>query len=168
MKYIIKYATVFIVVFISTIYTYAQKNIKPTDAGYEEYEVQFIRDGHEGTSLFKIYSYGSNEDNAIENAKRNALRAVMFTGIPGSDLPKPLITETGAEEKYKDYFNVLLQKGGKYLNYVALSNDGSIASGDRYKVGKRVKIGVAVVVQKALLRKELENAGIIRSLGSGF
>lgn len=168
MKNIAKILTVLTVAFMGTLSIVAQKNVKPTDAGYEEYEVQFIRDGHEGTSLFKIYSYGSNEDNAIENAKRNALRAVMFTGIPGSDLPKPLITEAGAEEKYKDYFSVLLQKGGKYLNYVALSTDGSVASGDRYRVGKRVKIGVAVVVQKALLRKELENVGIIRSLGSGF
>jgi hypothetical protein len=42
------------------------------------YEVQFIRTGVEGTILFKIFSYGKNEDQAIENSKSDALKAVMF------------------------------------------------------------------------------------------
>jgi len=134
----------------------------------DEYEVKFIRTAVEGNILFKIYSYGKNEDASIENAKRNAIKAVLFTGIPGSDLQKPLITTPGAIETHKDYFNVFFKKGGKYLQYVALSTDGSIDSDDRLRVGKMTKIGVAVLVQKAALRKEMEDAGIIRSLGSGF
>ncbi len=168
MKTIIKLLLIVLITISSTTKVNAQKNKKPADAGYEEYEVQFVRVGVEGTILFKIFSYGSNEDNAINNAKRNAIRAVAFTGIPGSDLQKPLITETGAEEKYKDYFNVFLQKGGKYLNYVSLSTDGTINASDRFRVGKKVKVGVVVTVQKASLRKEFESAGIIKSLDAGF
>jgi hypothetical protein len=143
---------------------YAQKNSKADN----EYEVKFLRTGVEGTIQFKIYSYGKKEDDCIENAKRNAIRAVIFDGIPGSDMQKPLVTEAGAEELYKDYFNVFFQKNGKYLHYVSLSTDGSIDTNDRLRVGKRVKVGVAVSVQKAALRKELESAGIIKKLGDGF
>lgn len=144
------------------------KNLKPEDSGYTEYEVQFIRVGLEGTILFKVYSYGSNENDCIENAKRNAVRAIIFSGIPGSDLQEPLITEAGAEVKYKDYFDIFFNKGGKYINYVAISNDGSIEANDRYRVGKKLKVGIAVVVRKAQLRKELQAAGIIKDLGDYF
>lgn len=134
----------------------------------DEYEVKFMRTAVEGTILFKIYSYGKNEDACIENAKRNAVKAILFTGIPGSDLQKPLVTDAGAIETHKDYFNAFFQKGGKYLQYVALSTDGSIDSDDRLRVGKFTKIGIAVLVQKAALRKEMEDAKVIRSLSSGF
>jgi GTP-sensing pleiotropic transcriptional regulator CodY len=36
------------------------------------------------------------------------------------------------------------------------------------KVGKQYKIGVLVSVNVALLRKDLEDAGIIKSLNAGF
>ena len=144
------------------------KRVRPEESGYTEYEVQFLKTGVEGTIFFKIYSYGDNENECIENAKRNAVRAVIFSGIPGSDLEDPLTSETGAEIKYKDYFDIFFNKKGKYINYVSISNDGSINSNDRYRVGKQIKVGINVVVRKAQLRKELQAAGIIKDLGDYF
>jgi hypothetical protein len=118
--------------------------------------------------LFKVFSYGRNERECIEAAKVNAIKAVLFKGIPGSGLQRPMITEAGAEEKYKAYFNQFFSSGGRYLNFVALSSDGSIDSRDRMKVGGLVKIGFIVSVQKDNLRKELQDDKIIKSLSSGF
>jgi hypothetical protein len=134
----------------------------------DEYEVQFLKTAVEGTILFKIYSYGKNEDDCIANAKRNAIKAIIFNGIPGSDLQKPLVTDIEALTTHKDYFTIFFQNKGKYLQYVSLSTDGSIDSNDRLKVGKYIKVGIAVLVQKTALRNELEKAGIIKSLGHGF
>lgn len=145
---------------------YSQKGRE--DWRNDEYEVQFIRTGVEGTILFKIYSYGKNEKECLEKAKRNAIRAVLFSGIPGSDLQRPMVPEAGAEDLYLDYFNAFFRKSGKYLNYVSISTDGSIDSNDRMKVGRKVKVGIAVAVQKSSLRKELESAGVIKKLGDGF
>ncbi|MFN7274136.1 MAG: hypothetical protein ACK5VF_03515, partial [Bacteroidota bacterium] len=94
----------------------------------------------------------------------------MFKGIPGSGMQRPMISENGAEEKYRDYFNDFFRSGGRYLNFVALSTDGSIDSRDRIKVknGKLLKIGIVVSVQKDNLRKQLEDDKIIKSLSSGF
>ena len=81
-----------------------------------------------------------------------------------------MITEAGAEEKYKDYFNEFFKSGGRYLNFVALSSDGSIDSMDRIRVknGQLLKIGIVVSVQKDNLRKQLQDDKIIKSLSSGF
>lgn len=138
------------------------------EAAYYDYEVQFIRTGAEGTELIKVFSYGDNEKDCIEASKLNAIRAVLFKGIPGSGLLKPMITEIGAEEKYKKFFDEFLKPGGKYLNYVALSTDGAIDAKDRLRVGSKLKIGIALSIQKANLRKELEAANIIKTLSSGF
>lgn len=147
-------------------YSYAQK--KEPKLMEDEYEVQFLKTAVEGTILFKIFSYGKNEEDCIANAKRNAIKAVIFNGIPGSDLQKPLTTDVGALATHKDYFTVFFQNNGKYLQYVSLSTDGSIDSNDRLRVGKYTKVGIAVLVQKNALRNELEKAGIIKSLSHGF
>lgn len=161
----IKYAALLFACICLSLAGSAQKDKNLLD---DEYEVQFLKVGVEGTILFKIYSYGSNEDNCIANAKRNAVKAVIFDGIPGSDLQRPLVTEAGADEKYRDYFTAFFQKNGKYVRYVSISTDGSIDPNDRLRVGKRLKIGIAVLVQKASLRRELESAGIIKTLSAGF
>ena len=54
------------------------------------------------------------------------------------------------------------------MKFVSVSGDGSVASEDRMKVGKEYKVGVVVSVMYDLLRKDLEAAGIIRGLSSGF
>lgn len=144
---------------------FAQNDRRPNTYNYE---VQFIRTGTEGTELFKVYSYCKHEKECIESAKIAAIKAILFKGIPGSGLQRPMVSEPGGEDKYKDYFKTFFSEGGNYLNFVSISNDGSIEEGDRLKVGKQLKIGIVVSVQKANLRRELEVAGIIKKLSDGF
>jgi predicted RecA/RadA family phage recombinase len=72
--------------------------------------------------------------------------------------------ETTQEEFFKEFF----KDGGKYSKYVTLVNNGAIAAGDVMKVGKEYKVGVIVSVNTAGLRKDLEQAGIIKALTNGF
>jgi len=138
-----------------------------SDFSTMNYEVQFIRTGVDGTILFKIFSYGKDEDQAVQNSKSDALKAVMFKGIPGSDLTSPMVRDLTVVNTRQEFFETFF-KSSQYLQYVSVSGDGSIDGGDRYKVGKKVKIGVVVSVQKDNLRKLLESSGIIKSLNSGF
>jgi hypothetical protein len=148
-----------------TLKGFSQKDRDPSNYNYE---IQFIRTGLEGTELFKVFSYCKKEKDCFEAAKIDAIKAIMFKGIPGSGLNRPLISDPGAEDKYRDYFQTFFNQNGKYLNFVSISNDGSIEDDDRLKVGNRLKIGVVVSVQKANLRRELEAAGIIKKLSEGF
>ena len=85
---------------------------------------------------------------------------------------KPLTKESNLEQEKEMFFNEFFADGGKYMKFVSLTNNGAVAPGDRQKLGRFLarehKIGIMVSVKKDLLRKDLEDAGIIRGLNSGF
>jgi sRNA-binding protein len=72
------------------------------------------------------------------------------------------------EDEKADFFEPFFEEGGRYMKFVSESSDGNVDAADRVKVGKEYKIGVVVSVHKDALRKDLEAAGIIRGLSSGF
>jgi len=148
---------------------YGQKKNNP--AAFYDYEVECMGTGMDGTQLLKVWGYAKKPSEAVELAKKNAVHAVIFKGIltgkPGC-MMRPLVTDPGAEQQHRDYFNAFFKKGGKYLEFVSVSSDGSIDPKDRLKVGSRYKIGVVVSVSHSALRKELEAAGVVKALGQGF
>jgi len=138
-------------------------SVSQSTAAFYNYEVQHVASS-EGTETLKVYSYAKTEKEGIEQGKLNAIRAIIFKGIPGADFQKPLVAEMGAEEKYKSYFNEFLKPGGKYLKFIALSSN----SIEVFKSDKMQKVGVTLTIQKDNLRKELEAANIIKTLTNGF
>lgn len=137
------------------------------------YEVQCVGVGNEGTKLIKVFSYSKKADVAIEQAKKNAIHAMIFQGFngnSGSGCPtqKPLTDNPALEQEKKDFFDAFFADGGKYMKFVSISGDGQVAAEDRMKVGKEYKVGVVVSVLYDNLRKDLEAAGIIKGLSSGF
>jgi hypothetical protein len=149
-------------------YTTSALAQKKEDFSIGNYEVQFIRTGVEGTILFKIFSYGKNYDKALENAKPDAVKAVIFKGIPGSDLMRPMVKEYEISTSQRDFFEDFFSSG-YYLNFVSISGDGSVDPRDVLKIKRRqYKVGVVVSVQKNNLRKYLEEVDIVKALDSGF
>ncbi len=140
-------------------------------AGYliSNYEVECMGTGMDGTQLIKVWGFGNKPDEAIYQAKKNAVHAVIFKGINGGKpgcMTRPLVTKPGAEVQHSDYFNTFFSNGGRYLSFVSQTGDGSL---DRIKISKKeYKVGVVVSVRHAELRRELEAAGIINKLGDGF
>lgn len=135
-----------------------------------EYEIEPVSVGTQGTYLIKVWSYSRNPELAIEQAKRNAVHGVIFKGFGGiSGVPgqHPLADSPNLEMEQAEFFRNFFANGGKYMKFVNITNDGSVAAEDRLKIGKEYKIGVVVSVNVAGLRRDLEEAGIIRSLGSG-
>lgn len=135
------------------------------------YEIQCVTVGAEGTYLIKVFTYSKNPNVAIEQAKKNAVHGVIFKGFSGAGAgctQKPLTPNPALEQEKETFFKDFFANGGKYLKFVNVAGDGSIAPEDRLKVGKEYKTGVIVSVLKDALRKDLEAAGIIRSLNSGF
>ena len=149
----------------------AQNRKQKQMAGYviENYEVECMGTGMDGTQLIKVWGFGKKPDNAIFQAKKNAVHAVLFKGINGGKpgcMSRPIITSPGAQVQHGEYFETFFANGGHYLNFVSQTGDGSI---DRIKVSKKqYKVGVVVSVRHAALRRELETAGIIQKLGGGF
>lgn len=136
-----------------------------------EYEIEPVGVGTQGSYLIKVWSYSKKPIVAIEQAKKNAVHGIIFkgfVGIQGVPGQRPLTTNPNLEVEQAEFFKNFFAEGGKYMKFVNITNDGSVASEDRLKIGKEYKIGVVVSVNVAGLRKDLEDAGILRGLSSGF
>jgi hypothetical protein len=146
-----------------------RKADKDTEAW--RYEIEAVQAGVQGTYLIKVWSYSKKPEVAIEQAKKNAVHGIIFKGFAGkSGIPgqQALTPNVNLEQEKEDFFKPFFSNGGKYLKFVSVTNDGAVAAEDRMKIGKEYKVGVIVSVNKDALRKDLEEAGIIKKLGAGF
>lgn len=133
------------------------------------YELEGVEQGVQGTYLVKVWSYSKKPEVAIEQAKKNAVHGIVFRGFAGTAKQKPIADDPNLERVHEAFFADFFKNGGGYMKYVSLSGDGTVSSGDKLKVSKKEwKVGVVVSVNQALLRKDLEAAGIIKALGGGF
>lgn len=148
-----------------------RKERKITFNSVYNYEIQVLTVGMDGTKVYKVWGYGKKVDDAIINAKKSAVAAAIFKDIPGSsgvEGSPAICRKSNAAEKHADYFDSFFSAGGKYLNYVNLTNDGTPAGKDRIKMKKGYKVGIIVQVLYDNLRKDLENAGIVKPMNYGF
>jgi hypothetical protein len=133
------------------------------------YEIECAGIGADGTYLLKVFTYSNKKNLPMEQAKKNAVHAVLFKGFPGNNdtgcyTQKPICTNPNIEFEKREFFDTFFADGGKYMKYVFDSSDGNIDANDRMKVGKEFKVGILVSIAKDGLRKDMEAAGIIRGL----
>ena len=145
-----------------------RKAQKDTEAW--RYEIECVGIGKPGTKVIKVYSYSKKAKIAINQAKKNAVHGIIFQGYAGGGSgctsQKPLCSDPSIEQQKEEFFtNFFNINGGKYMKFVSHSGD---ATPQVSKVGKEYKIGVTVTVMSDNLRKDLEAAGIVRGLSSGF
>lgn len=163
-----------LILFFVPFTTQAQKGKKKADKDTYEwrYELEVVATGVSGTYQVKVWSYSKKPETAIEQAKKNAVHGIIFRGFPQRDRIKgqpALSRNPNLEMEHEDFFRDFFATGGKYLKFVSLVNNGSIGPGDRIKISKKeYKIGVIISVNVSALRKDLEAAGIIKNMSSGF
>ena len=132
------------------------------------YEIESVGVGADGTYAIRVWSYYKNAKMPLEVAKRNAVHAVIFKGVPagnGAASQPPLKTDAVTASD-SVFFGNFFQ--GEYQDYI-----NSVASGSRQvlKVKSRnykYKIGYVLSVAKDRLRKRLEEQGVIKALSDGF
>jgi len=135
------------------------------------YEIEPVGVGQDGTKVFKVWGYGKDVGAAVMNAKEAAVAACIFKGLPGgggSAPTPPICSQPNAEQIHADYFDKFFEVGGKYLQYIAVTNDADPSGEDRIKMKKGYKVAIYVQVMYDALRKQLEADGIARRLDSGF
>ncbi|MBQ8224933.1 MAG: hypothetical protein IJZ86_06255 [Bacteroides sp.] len=116
----------------------------------------------DGSQTLKTYGLGKNKADALEQAKKNAVRAVIFKGIvagkEGCNM-RPLVTEVNAEEKYEEYFNIFFMDGGEYKKYISMK-DGKQKNITKSK--ESVSCSVIVQVLRSELKKRLKEDNVIK------
>ncbi len=138
---------------------------------WNNYEVSTVQVGQDGTKLLKVWGFGKKVDRAVTQAKKNAVHACIFRGIPGNEtsMSTPAICkDPNALESNLDYFYDFFETGSTYLQFVNLTTDGVPSGQDRRKVDGGYKVAIYVQVMYDNLKDRLETDGIVRKLNSGF
>lgn len=138
------------------------------DTNRFRYDIEYSRTAADGMVQVKVWSYSKNATTATEQCRKNAVHGVLFKGYTASSVTasqKPLIKDASIESTKADFFKTFFAENGPYMRYVSTVVDGSI---EVRKVNKEYKVGAILTVNKDLLRKHLEDAGIIKGLTSGF
>ena len=134
------------------------------DIKVPQYDITGAGSGSEGTILVKVYVYAKKVTDA--DLKRAAVHGVVFRGCTGnsSGAYQPAMAAPTVETENAAFCEGFFATDGECQNYASIV----AGSYDRVKTKKGYKSGAILQVNKTTLRKELEKAGIIRSLSSGF
>jgi len=110
-----------------------------------------------------VFGYGSNKIEAIENAQMKAVDAILFRGIPNSNLNTPLVgtNEIEIRRNNKKYFE-RFENEKRYLSFITQS----ICNTPLHKLENGHKGVLAIIkINIVSLRRDLEENGIIRKFG---
>jgi hypothetical protein len=134
------------------------------------YEVSCLGVGQDGTKALKVWGYANKPDDAAYEAKRNAVAAVIFRGVPGGNgaAPTPPILSIDGYEKNAEFFDEFFKAGGMYLSFINVTTDGVPGGEDRIKMSHGYKVAICASVNYDGLRKYLEEKGIAKRLDAGF
>lgn len=158
--------------FITVLFLFAifiQTNAQKTTGAYFEYEPECLGVELDGSQTLRVWGIGRNKKDAVEQAKKDAVRAVVFKGIRGGLSgcnTKPVIFEVNAEEKYEDYFNVFFMDNGEYLKYVSMKDEKRVNPFKKDKEKEKskhfVKYAITVRVLRSELKKRFEDDNILQ------
>ena len=144
-------------------------NAQTSTSAYSNYEVECLGVELDGSQTVRVWGVGRNKKDAVEQAKKNAVRIVLFKGIQGGLKgcnTKPVIFEVNAEEKYEDYFNAFFMDEGEYSKYISMEDEKRVnwfkKDKDKEKSKHFVKYGVTVRVLSAELKKRMESDNILQ------
>ena len=172
----IRYIVILLSVISLASCTAARKAVADKNTLVWRYEIEpTLGQATQGSTLVKVWSYSKSRYVATTQAGKNAVHGILFKGVSALNevnkrIPpqRPIVTDLNAEQEYASYFKDFFRDGGKYQKYVNFVNNGIPGPGDIIKIRREYKIGITVSVSKDALRKEMEQAGIVKKLGAGF
>lgn len=134
-----------------------------SEYAYATFQTECLGVELDGSQTLRVFGKGKNKADAIEQAKKNAVRDILFKGITagsGECSQRPLVNEVNAQEKYAYYFNQFFRDKGSYLNYVKL--DEKRLSRIKSSNSTQENWGVVVTVDRTALQQQLINDNIIK------
>ena len=134
--------------------------------GQFRYDIEFIESAAEGMVMVKVWSQAKKPELAMDLSAINAVHGVLFKGYVAANSrmsQRPIVKDPVIASTKKDFFDQFF--ANDYRRYVINIVDGST---EVKKVGKEYKVAQVVTVNKDMLRKHLEQAGIIKGLSAGF
>lgn len=134
-------------------------------ATYQKQAIECMGVEGDGSQTLRVTGTGRNKADAVEQAKKDAVMAVIFDGIRGGLQgcdARPLINELDARDKYDEYFNIFFMDKGEYTKYVSLE-DRKLRSNDKSKNKYFKNYRLTVRVLRSELKARLKADGVIKN-----
>ena len=131
------------------------------------YEVSCGGSANQGFYLVKVKAVVDKKEIGDNILKRCAIHGVLFRGYSGGGgciSQPPMAGSAMVEQQYSDFFIPFFRKGGGCEAYATLI-EGSMQV---VRQGKQYIVTGIISVSKEQLRKDLEAAGVVKRLNSGF
>lgn len=143
---------------------------KPSEkvSGNYTYKTECMGVELDGSQTLKAWGNGRNRFDAVDQAKKNAVRDVLFKGIiegkPDCNI-KPVLFEVNVQENHEDYFNIFFADQGEYKNYVSVRDEriGQKLDRDRKRGRESVTNGIVVRVLRSELKQKMIKDGILKN-----
>lgn len=140
--------------------TFAQKQFA--------YQVECISVENSGSVSVKIWNTKKGKKYSQLQARKDAVHAILFSGVPGSNgcvTQKPILSTPESIEAFKKIENDFFSKNGEWSIF---TREASISTTLPQQIGDKKWKVYQVSISKDLLRKYLEEHKIIKSLNTGF
>jgi len=150
-----------IVVISSTLLAFTSNN----NRGYQTECVTIETDGY---ATFKIWDTNIGAKYSQEEARKDAVNAILFSGISGSKgcaTQPPILNKNEEQENFKTIEKSFFSKKGKWKIFTrSAATETTLPANLGVKNWKVYQVSVS----KNELRKYLEEQKIIKSLNNGF
>ena len=157
-----------IFVFVLVSFVFCGCNPQKKISGNYNYKTECLNVELDGSETMKAWGEGRNRWDAIEQARKNAVRDVLFYGVcngkPDCNC-KPILNEVNVKEKYEDYFNAFFVDDGPYQDYVKFKDEriGSKIRRSHRRARQQITQGVVVRVLRYELKKKMIEDGILKT-----
>lgn len=155
-----KFILLFFSLTILILPTFAQKQFA--------YQVECISVESSGSVSVKIWNTKKGKKYSQLQARKDAVHAILFSGVPGSNgcvTQKPILSTPESIETFIKIENDFFSKNGEWSKF---TREASISTTLPQQIGHKKWKVYQVSISKDLLRKYLEEHKIIKSLNSGF
>jgi hypothetical protein len=153
-----------LLLFLFPTFIYAQDKL----GGNYNFETECFGAELDGSITVKAWGNGRNRLDAVEQAKKSAVRDVIFKGIHNgkSDCSRsPILLEPNAQERHQEYFYGFFADNGPYKDFVSMKDERIFdkVKRDKKKARESVTHGVVIRVLVYEIKKKLIEDGIIKT-----
>ena len=152
---------------ISMLFVFALVSCKSPQkaiSGNYSYKTECLGMENDGSQTVKAWGNGRSRDEAVEDARKTAVRDVMFNGIrngkPDCNV-NPVVGEVNARDKYAEYFNKFFADKGAYTQFISEKYNMEVTIGAK-QAGVLETYGVIVRVLRQDLIVKMKNEGILK------
>lgn len=144
----------------------AQKTSNST-AGNYTYETECMGTEMDGSQTLKSWGNGRNYFDASTQAKKNAVRDVIFKGIhtgSGGCNTSAILLAPNAKSDNEDYFYAFFADGGEFTKYVSLKDEKlrNKIKRDKKKASESITRMVVVRIDRMALKQKLKQDKILK------